>query len=60
MEEGLMILDFVIMLPEYHYSLENGLLILKRRQYLYDNSNPDGYFLDIEMYYSQKTERDEN
>ena len=53
-----LILDFVIMIPDYSYSLKNNVLVLKRR-YHFQERNTE-YFVDIEMSYSKKTEQDGN
>ena len=48
-----LVLDFVLMIPEYNYSLiNNNTLVLKRRQYHYYYDNTE-YLVDIEMFYTK-------
>ena len=54
-----LILDFIIMIPDYNYSLNNNTLVLKRRHNYFDDNNTES-LIDIEMSYVKKTEQDEN
>jgi hypothetical protein len=46
-------LDFIIMLPEYRYTLKGDTALeLTRRHYLYNVDYPERGFLDIKLYYS--------
>jgi len=50
-----LILDFIIMIPDYNYSLDNNTLVLKRRHYHYDYDNAET-LIEIEMSYVKKAE----
>ena len=52
-----LILDFIIMIPDYNYSLNNNTLVLKRRHHFQESDIE--CFVDIEMFYSIKTGQDE-
>ena len=54
-EEGVLVLDFILMLPKYHYSLiNNTTLALSLRRYLYDEKGQGTNFVDIKLFYSKK------
>jgi len=51
-DEGMLKLDFIILLAEYHCILASDtMLVLRRRHYFYNESNPESDFIDIELYY---------
>jgi len=60
-EGDTLILDLIIVIPVYQYAFENdSTLILKRRHYLYNKSRPERGFIDIGMYYTNKSKENEN
>ena len=54
-----LILDFIIMITEYNYSLRNNNILLLKRRHRFQELDTE-YFVDIEMSYSIKTEQNEN
>ena len=58
-DDNVLILDFIIMLPDYHYTfIDDSTLLLSRRHYLYNASRPERGFLDISMYFTKKEENE--
>ena len=54
-----LILDFIIMIPDYNYSLRNNNTLVLKRRHRFQEIDAE-YFVDIEMSYSLKTEQDED
>ena len=60
-DDSILILDLILLIPRYHYSLiSDTTLVLTRRHYLFDEDGPGKNFLEIKLSYSKKIEKDEN